>query len=240
MLFPQDIIETLANCAYWADKEIRSELSDGIIETENDYTSNLTGALRREINSRNIENLRATVKILSPTLERENGADACIIFENTTHFKVGIFEAKWPRLKTHKDYWDSIQKRTRQSHFHDQLTRQSMQAHVLAVWEMFYCEYSYGKQPDFMEDDLSTCVWHSDALTASNSRSSNTTPWTDIELQKLLSAHKTNLPDIVRQICECTQGQLLQKKSHQNTFEDFGLPQTALVISYNADFNDKS
>jgi hypothetical protein len=49
MLFPEHIIESIEGCVEWADRLTRTDLAAGIVVTENDYTSNFTAALRREI-----------------------------------------------------------------------------------------------------------------------------------------------------------------------------------------------
>ncbi len=38
MLFPQSVIDLLAECGHWADRLIRSELVGGVVVSENDYT----------------------------------------------------------------------------------------------------------------------------------------------------------------------------------------------------------
>ncbi|MBT43626.1 MAG: hypothetical protein CMF12_14035 [Idiomarina sp.] len=49
-LNPVQILE-LCHFTMISDREIRSDLSIGMISDENDYTSNFTGTLRRNINS---------------------------------------------------------------------------------------------------------------------------------------------------------------------------------------------
>lgn len=143
MRAPLNVISELANCAEWADRLVRADLMHGIVVSENDYTSNFTSALRREINSRAIPGVSAHSQVLTPRIERKTGTDGCIIFRNKSHFKVGLFEAKWPRLSTHTNCWDSMQKSTGKSHFDSQLARQHP-LNNFAVWEMFYSEESYG------------------------------------------------------------------------------------------------
>lgn len=96
MLFPHDIIEQIVSCAFWADRLVRADLIEGIVVSENDYTSNFTSAFRREIHARAIPGLTAKIQVLNPSTERELGADACVILQNNREFKAGIFEAKWP------------------------------------------------------------------------------------------------------------------------------------------------
>ncbi len=139
MLAPQNIIAAIVSCAKRADRLVRSDLIRGFVVTENDYTSNFTSAFRREINSRNIPGVFAHSQVLTPSVERQTGTDACCIFHNKDYFKIGLFEAKWPRLSTHIDSWDYLQKRNKKSHFDSQLDRQN-RISGLAIWEMFYSE----------------------------------------------------------------------------------------------------
>lgn len=228
MLAPTSIIDEVAGCAEWADRLVRSDLIQGFVVTENDYTSNFTSALRREINSRSIPGLSAHSQVLTPTAERKTGTDGCIIFRNKSQFKIGLFEAKWPRLSTHKNCWDSLQKNTSKSHFDDQLQRQKSLS-SFAIWEMFYSEQPYCENALF-PDFGSSCVWHADALRVSSSRSSSS-PWTDAELTAMLSAKGRGIGEIVHSICKCTHGQALSTNKMPGLLSEFGIKGKVLVIS---------
>lgn len=235
MLFPHNIIEQIVSCAHWADRLVRADLIEGIVVSENDYTSNFTGAFRREIHARAIPGLTAKIQVLNPSAERELGADACIILQNNREFKAGIFEAKWPRLSTHVNTWDSKQKSTGESHFYSQLQKQHIQRHYVAIWEMFYCEYPFGRQPLFMPDEGSACVWHDHAYSFSSSRPSNIDPWTDDELKALLESHVLSIGGMIEAMCNCTQGKPVPNGRYEKAFGDMGAPYSALIISYSPD-----
>ncbi|TCT22213.1 hypothetical protein [Thiobaca trueperi] len=232
MLFPQEIIHAIMDCAHWADRLVRADLIDGFVVSENDYTSNFTGSLRREINARHFPGLSAKVQVLNPSAEREIGADACIILQNKTEFKASVFEAKWPRLSTHEDTWDSRQKSSGESHFHSQLLRQCAQSHYAAIWEMFYCEFPFGKQPKDFPPEGSACVWHSDAYSATLARPDPKAPWTDQELKFLLEGRTLTIADVIESICNCSQGSPLPNDNYRAAFGDVAPPHSALVISY--------
>lgn len=102
-LFPSDVIDDVSKSVFWADRMVRSDLAIGLIANENDYTSNLTSTIRRQINSKNRPHLKATSLVLKPRVERKLGCDASIILSNTKEFKVCLFEAKLPRLSQYKD-----------------------------------------------------------------------------------------------------------------------------------------
>lgn len=232
MLFPSEVIRELMSCAHWADRLVRADLIDGFIVSENDYTSNFTSALRREIKARNFPGLTAKVQVLNPSAERQIGADACIIFQNKDAFKASVFEAKWPRLSTHVDTWDSKQKSTDESHFHSQLVRQHAQSHYAAIWEMFYSEHPFGKQPTYFPSEGSACVWHEDAYAATIARPNPKTPWTDLELKGLLEGRVMTIADVIQAICHCHKGKPLPNGNHRAAFGDVDMPHTALVIAY--------
>lgn len=240
MLFPIDIIKQIVSCAYWADRLIRADLIEGIIVSENDYTSNFTGALRREINARAIPGLSAKIQVLNPSAERKLGADACVILQNDREFKAGIFEAKWPRLSTHVNTWDSKQKSSGESHFHSQLQRQHMQRHYAAIWEMFYCEYPFGSHPSFFPSEGSACVWHDDAYGFSSSRPSNFVPWADDELKELLESHTLSIAEVFEAMCTCKQGKPIPNGRYEKAFGDMGAPHEALIIKYSPDVKPKN
>ena len=233
MLFPAWIIEHIAHSAYWADRSIRSDLVNGLIATENDYTSNLTSTFRRQINVRAIPSLHATSFVLRPTLERALGADACIVLSNGKHFKLCVFEAKWPRLSTHSNYWDSLQRSTGESHFDGQLSRQAHRAHAVATWEIFYCESPFGRQPPFFPSYVSACVWHEEAIAISSKRASRKIPWSDQELSSMLSTHSRQIDDMIRDVCACRKGTPFSGQNYLAPFDNVGLPTEILVIQYN-------
>jgi hypothetical protein len=163
-LLKQDQIAELAYFGYISDREIRSDLSLGLISSENDYTSNFTGAFRRNVNCYSQTGLSVTSFLVPPHVERSDGVDATIIISNETESKVIFFEAKWPRFGTASYVWDHPQTATRLSHFSDQLDRQAQIPSSYPVFEMFYVEFPFGKQPPFLLQDTSSCVWHDDAL----------------------------------------------------------------------------
>lgn len=232
MLFSPHVIEEIASCAHWADRLVRSDLIDDLVVSENDYTSNFTAALRREINARGIVGLKARIQVLNASAERKLGADACVILQNPTQYKAAIFEAKWPRLSTHVNTWDSKQKSTGHSHFHSQLERQHVQRHHLAIWEMFYLEHPFGKQPSYMPDNGSACVWHDDAYAASHLRATPTDPWEDPDLLSMIEDKGCAIEQIFRDICECHKGTPIPTGNYTKAFGDGGAPYEALIISY--------
>lgn len=239
MLFPQPIIDAVKDCGDWADKLIRSELISGIIVTENDYTSNFTAAFRREINSRSIPGLKAHSQVLAPAVERQIGADGCIALMNSKECKIGVFEAKWPRLKTQVNSWDSLQKSSKLSHFDSQIQRQGAYANQYAIWEMFYLDEPFGSRSNEFPPFGSSCVWHLDAASSSNKRS-QTNVWTDAELLQLLGSAKVGIADILASICECSKGRAIPNQKLHEFIAELGFPDEVLVISFDQEEAQKS
>jgi hypothetical protein len=232
-VFPNPITDLICNVIQSADRQMRTDLQHGYIVSENDYTSNFTGAIRRQINGAAHPGLEAQSLLLKPGVERKVGADACIVFANRTEFKVGIFEAKWPRLSTHTDSWDAVQAVLGQSHFDSQLDRQAGWLTHFAVWEMFYMEYAFTQQPAPFPHFGSACIWHADACAVSGQRV-RTDRWRDQELLQLRPVH--DVEHVVREICGCRAGVAMAGSDYAGAVTQFpDTPASALVIRYDDD-----
>lgn len=206
LAMPKNQIDEICNFANIADKEARSDLVGGYIAGENDYTSNFTGALRRIINSNSHTGLSASSYVLSPPEERLSGCDATIVITSNNHFKIATFEAKYPRISQAYYSWDYAQTSTGLSHFSDQIERQKRFAGLHAIFEMFYCEMPYGTQPPYMQNEVSSCVWHDDAVIFENGRSSSKQVWSSSDLVALLTAGNHPIDHILREVCNCSRG----------------------------------
>lgn len=220
--------EVLTACAHWADRLARSDLINGYIVDENDYTSNFLANFRREINSRNVVGLKAVAYRLAPRIERRFGADGCIIIDNGSSYKVGIFEAKWPGVQVERGPWDYIQKSAGVSHFDTQVKRQSQCSRDFAIWEMFYCDSHFEQQPGGYSDYGSACVEHKNAFHHVNNRNNNF-PWSDRELESML-AFSTSIEFVIKDICECLRGRPLNIRPYEKSFDGMNLPQEILLI----------
>ncbi len=202
-----DQIAELCRFAFISDMEIRSDLSRGFIKDEDDYTSNFTGALRRNINSYSRTGLEATSFVLPTTTERTTGCDATIIVQSGDYIKLMLFEAKLPWFSDTTRPWDWRQTSTGLSHFSDQLQRQAQLSPALAVFEMFYCEYPFGKQPSYLQDRVSTCLWHANVIAFDKGRKSAPGVWTHPDLKTMLTAGTNTIADIVQEVCLCNAGE---------------------------------
>ena len=228
---PPDQIHELMRFAFFADTEARSDLANGFTKDENDYTSNFTSALRRNINSYSQTGLSATSFLLSHIEEREFGGDATIILSRGNESKVAILEAKWPRFSSAGHQWDYNQTATGLSHFSDQLERQKRWSGTCAIFEMFYCEYPFGEQPAFLDKRGSSCVWHEDAEKFRAHRTNPSSIWSQGELQNLIENSGTNVPAVMFQFGECSKGQVIRMAQPEAIGREFGLPPRILAIA---------
>lgn len=228
---PKRQLNELIKLAAIADKEARSDLSLGYIVNENDYTSNFTGALRRIINSNSITGLTATSYLLTSSQEREFGADAAIILNHGNYQKVAIFEGKWPRFSVSGHKWDQLQKSTNKSHFSDQLLRQSRWSNQFAVFERIYCEFPFGKQPYYLENEGSSCIWFDDAEGFRLKNKVSGAIWTQNDLVSLLKGGGIPITSVVRDFGNCRRGDVLEIMDPEILQKEFRLPANILSIT---------
>ncbi len=234
---PIDQIVELIRFAVLADKEARSDLVGGFITGENDYTSNFTGALRRNINSHTRTGLTAVSYVLPNRAEQKMGCDATIVIRSGDQTKVMLFEAKLPR-RVKPDAWDYTQKSNGDSHFSDQLKRQTPFANRFAVFEMIYCEAPFNQQVPEMHPYLSSCAWHRDALAHDVNRSGPT--WTYGDLRTLFSLKRTDISEILHAVCVCDEGEPMKIGEDNEQIlgllsQEFGIYGDVLLISSEKD-----
>lgn len=222
-------IDELARLAYFADKETRSDLAKGYIANENDYTSNFSGALRRNINAHST-NFSATSFVLSSTIERLCGCDATIIIQSNNKSKILFFEAKYPRISQTTYDWDYAQTATGLSHFSDQLDRQALCNRAIHIFEMFYCEYNFNEQPDYMHDEVSSCIWHQTALSFKDNRPSPNGIWNRSDLVDLLHQDHLTIKNIILNICSNPSYQTINVTDIDSLTSNFHLSGEILLI----------
>jgi len=223
-------LEEFVRLVSLSDREVRSDLAIGAIKDENDYTSNFTSALRRNINSYSQSGLPATSFLLQHTEEREMGADAAIVLSRGEASKVAVFEAKWPRLSDPHYRWDYEQTATGLSHFSDQLQRQERWGGKLAVFEIFYTEESLGTSSSFFGADGSSCVWRDDADDFRRRRPDPNAIWTQDELRKLLETKKVSLAEVMKEFGVCHQGKPIQMVKPIEIGYEYRLPANLIAI----------
>jgi hypothetical protein len=189
--------------------------------------------LRRIINANSKTGLTASSFQLTAIEERFTGTDAAIVILRGGSSKVLLFEAKWPRFSSVGYKWDSIQPGTGESHFSNQIDRQTNFYPKYAIFEMFYCEYPLKSpsQPIFMESEGSSCVWHSDTFDFCKTRSNPGAIWTQSDLKLLLTNKKKALSDIIAEVTQCSKGLVLPISDPFVLRREYGLPNHILTIS---------
>ncbi len=232
-LFPPTIIDWIKKSAYWADRSIRAELSIGLISDENDYSSNFTAEFRRQINAKAMKGLTAVSYKVNGSIERKTGTDACIIISNNLEAKMCLFEAKLPRLSTKINAWDSIQKATSQSHFSSQLQRQSRYKSNFTIWEMFYCDESFKKQPAPFLDYVSSCIIHDEAIGYDLNRTNKNAAWTDFELVDMHNNSRIyQVDELIELVCMCNIGTPINIQSVDGLLSEMERTVDVLSIKY--------
>jgi hypothetical protein len=225
------IVELCRFCRL-SDREARSDLILGTIVSENDYTSNFTGALRRNINSYSNTGLTATSRLLTPKLERTTGCDAAIVVQADRFAKVLLIKGKWPKISIPNHTWDWRQTAAGHSHFSDQLARQALYIHQYAIAQMFYCELPFAKQPSYMNSNGSSCVWHADAVAHDGTRPGSPLVWSQADLIDMLRKGALSIEHIVAQECLCNAGSRLDFPGLMSLDRwDFHLPTNVLLIA---------
>jgi len=232
-------IKDICYLAMISDREIRSDLSIGFIKDEDDYTSNFTGALRRNINCYSKTGITANSYVLKKKIEETVGCDATIIIQSNGYSKVVLFEAKWPRLSTSNYRWDHKQASTGLSHFSNQLDRQVNFYSQFAIFEMIYCEYPFNQQPNFMLPDVSSCIWHDDAMQFKNGRQNPDSIWSQTDMISMLKSGNVDIAKILADVCHCNKGQPIPIKDAQDAIQEFRIAGEVLIIDF-AEYNNET
>jgi hypothetical protein len=218
-------IKLVAASAYKVDENCRLELNTRVISDERDYVSNLTKGIRDYWQFSRLPHFLHSQTLPRPQ-ESKFGCDAAIVVRYDNKAKVCLFEAKWPRLSDESHSWDSLQQRTKISHFSDQLRRQQRWSREAAIWELFIHEHAFGDQPNGHEGSASTCIWHRDAFPFDNTYRNVKDLWTDSDLTTLVSdyvrSHSKNLYSVIDQACRCQHGEYIRinRDGHVNLTAD--------------------
>jgi hypothetical protein len=139
--------------------------------------------------------------------------------------------AFWPRFGVAGYQWDYNQTASGLSHFSDQLERQKRWSGTFAVFEMFYCEFPFGKQPPFLDDHGSSCIWHEDAEAFRARRADPDDVWSQSELQTMLQQKHANIVHVMIQFGECKKGRAIRMVEPEAIGREFQLPQRLLAIT---------
>jgi hypothetical protein len=186
------IIRYLSFIIYSEDIFCRRELSIGNIVDETGYVSNFTRGIRDRCRHLNLDTYCVVSRRLRPDRERLTGCDAILIFNLGNVVKICLFEAKYPRIMQGNYQWDRFQVDPRESHFSDQIRRQSVWIRQCAIWEQFINEYPPGYDIPLFDLWGSTCVWHEMAFHYDTNYRNINRLWTTNDLIDLLDRVPVN------------------------------------------------
>ncbi|MFA6245330.1 MAG: hypothetical protein WC615_00225 [Mucilaginibacter sp.] len=228
--------QIVADLFYRLDIQTRFDLSRGLIADERDYVSRLAHSLSYPFgvfNHYSFNSLKLSSKwfarVNDGTMERRFGCDSMIVFQVEDQVKVGLFEAKWPRVIKDPGYhWDRYQKSVKRSHFTHQIERQAKWSKQAAIWEMFFLELSPGTV--HVKYDLlgSSCVHHKIAKRLITKDPSLKMLWENKDIEALLSEAQhsplglkieTNLKTMINGLLNCSLGKPVKVDPGQSSFE---------------------
>lgn len=136
---------------------------------------------------------------LKKELENSFGCDSIFVIKMGADVKIGLFEAKFPRLSKTKYRWDYEQKKNSlpltpsESHFSNQLERQHKWINDAAIWELFITEGKPLSEPPYFDMYASTCIWHNITHKFRTKHLPINTIWTSSNLKKLMEInHRLN------------------------------------------------
>jgi len=199
MISPKEA-SIISELFYILDANVRNDLYNNRIADERDYVSRMVthfnhpfGILNRYLFNHIRFNSKWFAKVNTASQEQMFGCDSMITFRINNEIKVGLFEAKWPRIIKDLNYkWDYTQKSTKGSHFSNQIKRQSKWTNQAAIWEMFFYEEQGNIFSPPFDNNASSCIRHEYAKSMIDSNPSLNTLWNNNDLITLIQSAQTN------------------------------------------------
>lgn len=202
-------LEHISIALEYFDEKIHSRgISSNYFKSSFNAINKIINSLRRMNDSNTFERSFVFSRTTDPLQETKFGCDAMVMIRTNKFLKVGLFEAKWPRLKLVNYNWDSIQKKSGISHFSDQLDRQSKFSKEIAIWEMFLNDFPSDCRIDLFDPYGSTCITHEEAFSFDSTRNKNTV-WTHNDLKDMLRSQpmaNRSLQGIILKMLQCKIG----------------------------------
>ena len=204
---------SLSNFIYEVDKICRKDLSKNIIVSERDYVSQFCALIRFPNGIRSPKNKFLFAATIPGTIERKIGCDSIIIFKIGDMFKIGLFEAKYPRYpsvnpKINYQHWD------KDGRFNEQIRKQRI-FHIkypqIVIWNQFFDNGTIGtKRNPFIDLYGSSIITHSDVFNYLNNKPSlNNKHWKKRDLNLALSRYGINIRKLIEKIITCQLGKPL-------------------------------
>ncbi|MNK11849.1 hypothetical protein D3C87_298980 [compost metagenome] len=234
MLAIKDAV-AIAELFYYIDQGVRYDLFNKGVADERDYVSRLVthfthpfGIFTKYTLNQFQFKSKWFARVNSGHHERKFGCDSMIVFEVDGKVKVGLFEAKWPRVIFDPAYvWDYIPKGKKLSHFTDQIERQSNWMKQAAIWEMFFYEGQPGITAAPFDPRGSTCIKHQVAQVYITGANRPAYIWDNDDLDRLIrlaqsSAYTsnilTNLFTIIVELLSCQIGEAITIRPGDTSF----------------------
>lgn len=225
--------QVIADLLYSIDASVRNDLYNNLVSDERDYVSRLVthfsypfGIFNKYIVNNISFKSKWFVKVNNQNDEKKFGCDSMITFIVGNKLKVGLFEAKWPRVLKNPNYhWDYTQKASKTSHFSNQIERQSRWTNCAAIWEMFFFEGKVGAENGPFDKNGSTCVKHIVANSFIKSHLDLDKIWNNEDLSNLIkiaqkeSSNAANLKQIIFDILTCKFGDPISIDINDKYFE---------------------
>ena len=191
-------------CAY-LDMKCRLRLSQKNFIDEPSYVAVLTNLIQDKFKQ---ENIKCRSQVLEKRHERKVGTDGMVVFQLDDKVKIGLFEAKRPRILTNSNEWDSIHKTRGVSHFSEQIEKQKIWQDQLAIWEMFFNELPPGTMNQPYDTFGSSCVWHENAHSFIHKEKLIFQSWTMDKLTELLRLSGISFYSVIFDILSCRVGKI--------------------------------
>jgi len=189
---------TLSQFIYEVDKVCRKDLSNQILVSERDYVTQFNSLIRypNGILGPFINLIHS--QTLNGRIEQKIGCDSIMIFKFLNGFKIGVFEAKYPRyISVNRNIlyadWDS------NNRFNTQLLRQQVLRRKfpkITIWEHFIDNGATGSiKTPFIDSEGSSIILFDDIQSQISS-----TKWGFQKLKNILSVSGINIETLIDKI----------------------------------------
>ncbi|MFT4415524.1 hypothetical protein ACLM5H_16840 [Fredinandcohnia humi] len=203
---------------YQIDRKCRDDFSKGMIISERDYVSRFTTFAMYPYGPFIKSPIFWISQTLPQPIETKFGCDGVIVFRKGNLAKIGMFEAKWPRMDPTRcrTPWDDKKPKELHSRLSKELQKQNPISSKVAIWEMFFNDLNVGvSKKDGFNSEVSACIWHDLAYYYWHKRIRGTGKvWynrkeshlrTMLRYRKMLKS-AINIKDILIEILTCNKG----------------------------------
>jgi hypothetical protein len=198
----------LSKFIYKVDSICRVDISKQILVSERDYVSQFNTLIRYPLGIMSKHQYFIHAQTLNGSTEQKLGCDSIIIFELNDGYKVGLFEAKYPRYKKvnpniNYKAWDD-------GRFNVQLRKQiatKIKFPELIFWEYFIDNGPIGQLTSPFIDRKGSSIILLDKV--KNYIPTTKSNWTLTDLEKALKKDGINIETLIDEILSCKHGKLL-------------------------------